>query len=313
MGIKHLNKYLIEKCKSIKKIHIKKFRNKKIVIDTSIYIYKFLSENALIERMYKMIKMFQEYNITPIFIFDGKPPPEKKELLIRRNQLKYQAQEKYNELISQNSGNESELQNLKNQFLKISETHINQVKDLFKAMGVKYFVSTTESDPICVYLVNSNKVCGCLTEDMDMFVYGCHHILRNIDIDTHEIQYYNIHSILKELNVTYLDFKQILVLSGTDYNIQSTTNLYKTLALFDRYKSSYFYNRMTFYEWLKQCNSYYIKDRDKLNHCYEMFDLCYYMNELESFITLNEKDLSMSPPNIDTLTQLSQLYGFCVA
>lgn len=76
MGIKHLNSYFRSKCTdySISQKHLSVYRNKKFVIDTSIYLYRFLSENALIENMYLMISLFKYYNITPVFIFDGRPP-----------------------------------------------------------------------------------------------------------------------------------------------------------------------------------------------------------------------------------------------
>jgi hypothetical protein len=290
MGIKHLNKYLIEKCKSIKKIHLSEFKNIKIVIDTSIYMYKFMSENALLENMQKMIKMFHKYNITPIFIFDGKPPPEKRELLDKRYLLKCQAKEKYNDLLLKKEASEMELNLLKNQFIKITESDILKVKELFVELGVYYFDSTSESDPVCVYFVNSNKAHACLTEDMDMFVYGCNRIFRNLDLENHQIQYYDTQLILKELNITHKHFKQILVLSGTDYNIKSTTNLYNTLSLFQKYKYNYNYLGLTeqqcFYEWLQHYKPYYIEDRNKLNHCFEMFNLSYYNTELQPFIHL---------------------------
>ena len=56
-------------------------RNRTIVVDTNIYLYKFSMGNSLIENMYLMLSLFEQNNITPIFIFDGKPPSEKKKLI----------------------------------------------------------------------------------------------------------------------------------------------------------------------------------------------------------------------------------------
>ena len=86
MGIKNLNSYFRNECSSysINQKHLSVYRHKKFVIDTSIYLYRFLSENALIENMYLLISIFKYYNITPIFIFDGKPPQKKLELLKKR-------------------------------------------------------------------------------------------------------------------------------------------------------------------------------------------------------------------------------------
>ena len=68
MGIKNLNRFLIDNCskKSIKKIHLKQLENKTIVVDTSIYMYKFVSENSLLEKMYLFVSIFKKYNIKPI-------------------------------------------------------------------------------------------------------------------------------------------------------------------------------------------------------------------------------------------------------
>lgn len=100
MGIKYLNKFLLNNCSknSIKKVSFSFFSGKTIVIDTSIYIYKFVGEDSLIENMYLLISIFKKYNITPLFVFDGKPPIEKKELLIYRKNKKQDAEDEYNEI-----------------------------------------------------------------------------------------------------------------------------------------------------------------------------------------------------------------------
>ena len=90
MGIKFLNRYLINKCKktSISTISLQKMSGKTIVVDTYIYIYKFLGEEKLIEQMNRMVCMLLHYKIKPIFIFDGKPPIEKQTLLHQRREKK---------------------------------------------------------------------------------------------------------------------------------------------------------------------------------------------------------------------------------
>ena len=48
--------------------------------------------------IYLMLTVFRYYNIIPIFVFDGKPPPEKKDLLQKRKEDKQDAEEEYNKL-----------------------------------------------------------------------------------------------------------------------------------------------------------------------------------------------------------------------
>ena len=105
MGIKNLNRFLREQSKqskeSIKFISVAELSGKKIAIDISIYMYKYASEGSLLENIYLMLSVFRYYNICPIFVFDGKPPPEKKELLLKRKEDKIEAESEYNKLKSQ--------------------------------------------------------------------------------------------------------------------------------------------------------------------------------------------------------------------
>jgi hypothetical protein len=57
---------------------MKELANKTIVIDISIYMYKYQTDGTLIENIYLMLSLFKHYRIIPIFIFDGKPPIEKR-------------------------------------------------------------------------------------------------------------------------------------------------------------------------------------------------------------------------------------------
>ena len=89
MGVRYLNGYLNSKCKKgIRQINLSELSNKKIAIDASIYMYNFKLKGDLIEYMYKMIFTFRSYNIIPVFVFDGKPPPEKKKYIIREKTKK---------------------------------------------------------------------------------------------------------------------------------------------------------------------------------------------------------------------------------
>ena len=52
MGIPNLNKLFIEKCSTcINKVNISTLKNKTIVIDTSIYLYKFMGQENLLKKL----------------------------------------------------------------------------------------------------------------------------------------------------------------------------------------------------------------------------------------------------------------------
>jgi flap endonuclease-1 len=289
MGIKNLNRFLLDNCnkKSITKIHLSKLTGKKLVIDVSIYLYKFLSENALMENMYLFISILKKYNISPIFIFDGKPPPEKKQLLIKRLIDKMEAEKKYlnikeDLLLETNEEKKEEkiveMELLKKQFIRVKDDDVCKVKQLFEAYGVSYFVAPSEADQLCAYLNKTEQVWGCVSDDMDMFLYGCNYVIRHISLLNHTAVLYDRNKILSDLNMSSQIFNEIMILSGTDYNINNETSLNETVKWYYEYmkysekelknnKQPY-----SFYVWLIK-NTKYIKNYELLLRTYQLFQL----------------------------------------
>jgi len=293
MGIKFLNKFLQENCdQSIWHIHLSELNGKKIAIDISVYLYKYETEDTLIENIYLMLSIFRHYNITPIFIFDGKPPPEKKELLQKRKANKVEAKNEYyklKELLDTVDTMEkqeiiSNMDQLKKQFVFINREKTEKVKNLIQAYGSMYYEAPGEADELCAMLVIKKKVWACLSEDMDLFVYGCNRVLRYISLTNHTVVLYYMKGILNQLNMTQKEFREICVLSGTDYNINAnsciknnnfTVNLHNTIKYFRKYKEVN--TIQSFYDWIINLdkNSDYISDLDldilyKINNMFEI-------------------------------------------
>jgi flap endonuclease-1 len=290
MGIKNLNKFLKENAKeSIKLGHVSELNGKKIAIDISIYMYKFASEGTLIENMYLMLSIFRYYNVIPIFVFDGKPPAEKKELLKKRREDKKEAEEEFNELknkleINKNmeESEKQEIMNnmdmLKRKFVNVSKYDIENIKNLIRAYGATYYDAHGEADELCAMLTIKGKVWACLSEDMDMFVYGCPRVIRYLSLLNHTFVMYNMKGILIELGVTQKELREICILSGTDYNCingddAKNHTLYTTLKYFKKYHhNNKNNNNISFYNWLLNTTTY-INDYELLTKIYDMFDL----------------------------------------
>ena len=298
MGIRNLNRFLRESCPdSIRCINLTDLSGKRIAVDISIYLYKYEAENALLENMYMMLSIFKHYNIVPIFIFDGKPPPEKKALLIKRREDREEAQQEYDKLeskldASDDSITEVEKQDiilamtqLKKQMTQINRDKIKKVKSLIRAYGATYYDAPGEADELCALLVIKKKVWACLSEDMDLFVYGCVRVLRYFSLMSHTAVLYYMKGILEEINMTQDEFKDICILSGTDYNMSANgdndkVNLHKTIKHFRKYQS--LNESKTFYDWLKD-NTEYISDIELLQKINSMFSLKENHDKLDAF------------------------------
>jgi flap endonuclease-1 len=293
MGIRYLNKFLRDQCgQSIKVTNISELSGKKIAVDISIYMYKYATEGNLIENIYLMLSIFRYYNIIPIFIFDGKPPKEKNELIKKRKDDKQKFENEYNNLKTdlecnnyKNNDKQEVIKNmieLKKKFVYINKEQINQVKNLIKVYGATYYDAPGEADVLCASLVIKNKVWGCLSDDMDMFVYGCNNIIRYLSLLKNTIVIYNMKGILDNLGITQKELRQICVLSGTDYNLNDYLidhpTLEKTLKLFKKFHRQDIFD--DFYDWLYH-NTNYIKNIDKLQNICNLFDINNSPNDLQ--------------------------------
>ena len=292
MGIKNLNRFFKDNASSsINSINLEELAGKKIAVDINIYMHKYGSENTLIENMYLMLSVFRYYNITPVFIFDGKPPDEKKELIIKRRAEKVDALEEYknikNILLNSSNIDDNDKKELMHNMVTLKRTSsslksgdIENVKNLLRAHGATYYDAPNEADELCAMLTICGQVWACLSEDMDLFVYGCPRVIRYLSLFNHTAVLYDLDGILKNLGLSQKQLREICILSGTDYNSNSeckdkTEDLYVTLNYFQCYYNDN--KKIEFYDWLIE-NTDYIKDYGLLIKINKMFDLNNNMN-----------------------------------
>lgn len=321
MGIKHLNRFLRENAANgIRLCQLSEFSGKKIAVDILIYLYKFESDGVLIENMYLMLSIFRHYNITPIFVFDGKSPEEKQELLQKRKDDKNDAKQEYNKLkqileinVDMDEADKQEIVTnmdlLKKRFINISKAKRQMVKQLIRSYGATYIDAPGEADELCAFLTIKGKVWGCLSEDMDMFVYGCNRVIRYFSLVNHTAVIYDMKDILSELGIGQKDLREICVLSGTDYNCgnsdsKNTPTLYATLKYFTKFRKSK--TDAGFYNWLIDTTDY-IEDYDLLQNINEMFDLSEGHDDIRSFESLRIAD---GPIILDDIHEILKQDGF---
>jgi 5'-3' exonuclease len=100
MGIKHLNQFIRKECSdAVKTMQLNELSGKTVVVDASIFMYRFIADGALLENMYSMMSFFQMHGIVALFVFDGKPPEEKRKTLNKRRRLKHIAEMQYNRYV----------------------------------------------------------------------------------------------------------------------------------------------------------------------------------------------------------------------
>lgn len=227
MGIKDL-KALIKKHSpnGITTKELKSYAGEVIAIDTSIYFYKFLSYGDHLSGFVRQILLLLENDIIPLYIFDGKPPDEKSDVLQERKDKKIQLQEKKKQLEMQlaEASDDSEIQNIKQKLFLLSKeliiltpAHIASAKKLFELFGISYLVANGEAETLCAKLCQQKYVYASLSEDTDLLPNGSTLFLNNFKVNQSFVIEYNLTQILEDMEITLEQFVDICILCGCDY------------------------------------------------------------------------------------------------
>ena len=232
MGIRSLTSLIKQKSpNSIETTGLYTLSGKKVAIDTSIFLYKSLSNyrhngeylknkygkivSHIVGIFYKTIQ-YLSLGIIPIYIFDGKPPIEKKDLLIERSK---KAEE--NKILSETTTNPEEALKHEKSSIRVKKHHIDDIKQLFDLMGVSYIHPEGEAEAYASELCRIGYVDYVVTEDMDTLVYGCPRMIRNCLDKTIKrrdvVSVINLETILKDFNMNMKEFIDMCILCGCDY------------------------------------------------------------------------------------------------
>lgn len=268
MGIKNLTSIIKHNAPDgIRQVHLSEYRGRILAIDTSIYLYKYMYNGNHLEGFVKQIMRLLRNNITPLYVFDGKPPDEKKEILEDRKQKRNVLTAKKKELelmldsikttdISDESVKlstdvveepidsgmnrvqiKAELQKITKKIIRITSNDIQQCKELFKLFGVPYIDSDGEAEDLCSQLCKEGLVYGCLSEDTDILANGGCLFIRDFNSNSDYVSEYSLSIILDSLKLTYVQFVDMCILCGCDYTNKISgigpVNAFKYVSLYE--------------------------------------------------------------------------------
>jgi len=314
MGIKGLTQ-LIKKYSPDSITHTKlyKLSGKTVALDASLYIYQslimyrynndFIRNKAgdnishIIGIINKTINCLS-LNITPIYIFDGVPPIEKKEVINERKAKACVAMDKIN---SSNTSSD-DVEKYKKQSIRLTKEIINDIKKVLQLLGVSYIDSQGEAEGYASELCRIKYVDYVMSEDMDCLPFNCSYLIRNcIDKSikiTDTISIFDQEKILKDLEMTQDQFIELCILCGCDY----CSNIPRIGSL-TAYKIIKKHN--TIENYLNDTNNKNIPDnyRAKYLKSKELFKI-YYNN-----IDINNIDAHHSTINITDL--MNYLSNYC--
>ena len=243
MGIKNLKKVLKKHCKTgIEEIKIKDLKNKTIALDTSIFLYKYTYNGNMLECFIQQLHHLLKFNITPIYLFDGKPTEDKRDCINKRKETYSKAQNTIDTLMNEKKELEEQieilkvnnpedmqdilfqLQNLeqtiqkkKRSNIKIDWSKINVFKQILEECGLFYYQCDGETDIYVKEFFKSELIDYVITEDVDFLTHGCEKVLFDYNYRSTSVMLYKQKKIIEELELTQSKFIDMCILMGCDY------------------------------------------------------------------------------------------------
>lgn len=265
MTVKGLNKFLrnigvpvIGRPKKINNtipFYLNQLRGKTLAIDTSMIIYamNYRAAEDMVERhefkivdgkwdapdttaiypyfqrrMVEYIQCIQRSGIIPIYVMDGKTPPMKEAVHMKRREERDSMKEEYSDDIVEHKRKVVH-------YFHPEQNHHDLTIQLLKEMECKVLQAEYEAEGVCSYLALNRHCHGILCDDGDAIMYGCPIILRKPRMFNHmtghmEVEGVAIVDILLSLGFLVSPFSPeqydlaikrlqlMCILSGTDYH-----------------------------------------------------------------------------------------------
>ena len=239
-------------------VHLSHLAYKKIAIDTSLYMYKYkiIYADKWLNAFVNLVVTLREYNIHCIFIYDNGCPEEKLKEREKRSKNKENLETKACELeteieqyhmtneVSERLQKlhdscvdkkvsllqtkkkklfdiklvENELKKIQSQIVRVTKQDFDLTKSLFDIMGIPFQNAVLEGETTCAQLCLEGKVDAVLTEDTDVLAYNTPLFFTKLNLSNDTVTVLKIENILEEIEMTYQQFRDLCIMSGTDYN-----------------------------------------------------------------------------------------------
>lgn len=212
---------------SLKYTTINNYKNKILGIDANLMIYKMIFAirrngydimkgkikvthiHALIDKLVA----FRKYNITPIFVFDGKHPTFKQQTMDKRKEHQKTMKKKYTQ--AKTKENKKKYYYMKT---GITEQELNDCKKLISSFGYMWLKASGEADSQLAYMSKQKMVDAIVSDDMDILIFGGTVLLKNFSVSTNkQIQEIKLKQLLKGLKMTQTQLIHVGMILGCDY------------------------------------------------------------------------------------------------
>ncbi len=227
-----------------KPITIEQLRGKILIVDAMNVMYQFLatirqqdgtplktSDGKITSHLlglFSRTTRLMSYNIKLAFVFDGKAPLLKMQERERRQQVKINAEQRYND--AKLKGDYTEMKKFASRTSRLDNDMINDAKELLSALGLPIVQAPSEGEAQASFMIAKGDGYAIASEDYDSILFGAPKLIKGLSISQRkkqrdvlgykktEIEIIHLDETLNHLGINQEKLIALGMIIGTDFN-----------------------------------------------------------------------------------------------
>jgi flap endonuclease-1 len=174
--------------------------------------------------LYRNIRLL-EYEIRPVYVFDGESPKLKTNEIERRREVREAAHQEWQTALKE--GRTEDAYKAAQASTRINTAIIKESKELLEVMGIPVIQAPSEGEALAAQMAQEGLVWASASQDNDSLLYGTPRMIRNLvgrrtprskSSKTIPVELIDLEENLLMLGITRKQLIDLAILIGTDYN-----------------------------------------------------------------------------------------------
>lgn len=228
-----------------RELTLDELRGRKLAVDANNMLYQFLAlirmrdgrpftdsnghiTSHLLGLLLRTTRLIADYDIRPVFVFDGKPPDLKMRTLETRRGYRERARIEWEAAVKR--GDYSTAWSKAVTMNSLTRTMIDDAKNVLSLLGVPYVQAPQEAEAQAAHMAIRGDVWAANSRDYDSVLFGSPRLVRYVTISGQEFlpskgiarplipELIELRKLLDSLQITRQQLIDLAILVGTDFN-----------------------------------------------------------------------------------------------
>lgn len=220
-------------------------RGRTVAVDGNLELYQFLSvmrsregeplkdsrgriTSHLNGLAFRTTRLLVDYDIRPVFVFDGPPPDLKRDEIRKRREARERSQREYDAAVA--AGDYATAWSKAVMTSRLTRPMVEEAKSLLSLLGIPWVQAPSEGEAQAAFLARRGDAWAAGSKDYDSLLFGATRLVRFLAVGSTEFlpsrgrsrsvppEVLELDENLRSLGVTREQLVDVAILVGTDFN-----------------------------------------------------------------------------------------------